>query len=47
MFNNKSYVEVAKVNEIPSGKLKHVELKGKIVISNVNGKYYAMDDRCG
>jgi nitrite reductase/ring-hydroxylating ferredoxin subunit len=26
--------------------MKHVELKGKeIVISNVNGKYYAMEDR--
>lgn len=48
MSYNESYVEVAKVNEIPSGKMKHVELKGKeIVISNVNGKYYAMDDRCG
>lgn len=48
MSYNESYVEVAKVNEIPSGKMKHVELKGKeIVISNVNGKYYTMDDRCG
>jgi nitrite reductase/ring-hydroxylating ferredoxin subunit len=48
MSHNNSYVEVAKVNEIPSGKMKHVELDGKeIVVSNVNGKYYAMDDRCG
>ena len=48
MSNNESYVEAAKVNEIPSGKMKHVELNGKeIVVSNVNGKYYAMDDRCG
>ena len=47
MSRNNSYVEVAKVNEIPSGKMKHVELDGKeIVVSNVNGKYYAMDDRC-
>lgn len=48
MSHNESYVELAKVNDIPSGKMKHVELNGKeIVISNVAGKYYAMDDRCG
>lgn len=48
MSQNDSYVEVAKVNEIPSGKMKHVELDVKeIVVSNVNGKFYAMDDRCG
>ena len=28
--------------------MKHVEVKGKeIVIVNVGGKFYAMDDRCG
>jgi nitrite reductase/ring-hydroxylating ferredoxin subunit len=48
MSHDEPYVEAAKVNEIPSGKMKHVELDGKeIVASNVNGKYYAMDDRCG
>jgi nitrite reductase/ring-hydroxylating ferredoxin subunit len=48
MSHDEPYVEAAKVNEIPSGKMKHVELDGKeIVVSNVNGKYYAMDDRCG
>ena len=48
MSNNESYVEVAKIDEIPPGKMKHVELDGKgIVVSNVNGKFYAMDDRCG
>ena len=41
-------LEVAKVDEIPHGKMKHVEVQGKeIVISNVGGKFYAMDDRCG
>jgi nitrite reductase/ring-hydroxylating ferredoxin subunit len=41
-------LEVAKVDEIPPGKMKHVEFNGKeIVISNVGGKFYAMDDRCG
>jgi nitrite reductase/ring-hydroxylating ferredoxin subunit len=48
MSQNESYVEVAKVNEIPSGKMKHVEVENReIVVSNVNGKYYAMEDRCG
>lgn len=48
MSNNESYFEVAKIDEIPPGNMKHVELDGKeIVVSNVNGKFYAMDDRCG
>lgn len=48
MSNNESYVEVAKIDEIPPGNMKHVELDGKeIVVSNVNGKFYAMDERCG
>ena len=41
-------LEVGKVDEIPIGKMKHVEVNGKeIVISNIDGKFYAMDDRCG
>ena len=48
MSDNESYVEVAKIEEIPSGKMKHVELDGKeIVVANFNSKFYAMDDRCG
>ena len=48
MSDNESYVEVAKIEEIPSGKMKHVELGGKeIVVANLNSKFYAMDDRCG
>ena len=40
-------LEVGKVDEIPIGKMKHVEVNGKeIVISNIDGKFYAMDDRC-
>jgi nitrite reductase/ring-hydroxylating ferredoxin subunit len=42
------FVEVAKVNEIADGKMKHVELDGKeALIANVGGKYYAISDRCG
>ena len=41
-------VEVASTQEIPVGKMKHVEVGGKeIAITNINGKYYAFDDRCG
>ncbi|MDQ6862420.1 MAG: Rieske 2Fe-2S domain-containing protein [Thermoproteota archaeon] len=41
------FVEVAKTSEIPSGKMKHVEVGGKeIVIANLNGKFYALCDRC-
>jgi nitrite reductase (NADH) small subunit/3-phenylpropionate/trans-cinnamate dioxygenase ferredoxin subunit len=41
-------VEVAGKQEIPVGKTKHVEVDGKeIAIVNINGKYYAFDDRCG
>jgi nitrite reductase/ring-hydroxylating ferredoxin subunit len=48
MSNNDSYIEVAKVDEIPFGKMKHVELNGKeIMIANLDGKFYALNDRCG
>jgi nitrite reductase/ring-hydroxylating ferredoxin subunit len=41
------FVEVANVNEIPAGKMKHVEVNGnEIVIANMNGKFCALDDRC-
>ncbi|AIC16812.1 Rieske (2Fe-2S) protein [Nitrososphaera viennensis] len=46
-FQGKS-VEVARVQEIPAGKIKHVEIEGKeIAVANIGGKYYAFDDRCG
>jgi len=42
------FVEVAKISEIPSGKMKHTVVNGKeIMIANVNGKFYAQTDRCG
>ena len=42
------FVEVAKISEIPSGKMKRTEVNGKeIMIANVNGKFYALTDRCG
>ena len=42
------FVEVAKVNEIPDGKMKHVEVDGKeVLVANIGGKFYAISDRCG
>jgi nitrite reductase/ring-hydroxylating ferredoxin subunit len=48
MSHNESYVEAAKVNDIPSGNMKHVEVAGKeILIANIDGRYFAVNDRCG
>jgi nitrite reductase/ring-hydroxylating ferredoxin subunit len=48
IMEKEQLLEVGKVDEIPVGKMKHVEVEGReIVISNVDGKFYAMDDRCG
>src|ERR671939_957822 len=42
------FIEAAKVNEIPHGKMKHVEVDGKeVLMANVGGKFYAISDRCG
>ena len=42
------FVEVAKVHEITNGKMKHVEVEGKdVLLANIDGKFYAMSDRCG
>jgi nitrite reductase/ring-hydroxylating ferredoxin subunit len=43
----KRYVEVAKTNEIEPGQLMHVEVEKKeILIANIDGKFYSLDDRC-
>jgi nitrite reductase/ring-hydroxylating ferredoxin subunit len=42
------FVEVAKVNEIPDGKMKHFEVNNKeMMLANLDGKFYALSDRCG
>jgi nitrite reductase/ring-hydroxylating ferredoxin subunit len=42
------FVEVAKTGEIEHGKMKRVAVQGvAVLIANVDGKFYAMDDRCG
>jgi nitrite reductase/ring-hydroxylating ferredoxin subunit len=48
MSDTNDMIVIGSVDDIPQGKMKHVEVKGKeIVIANVGGKFYAMDDRCG
>lgn len=40
-------MKVAKTIDIPMGKMKHVEVDGvEILIANVEGKFYAVSDRC-
>lgn len=41
------FVKVAETSEIPVGKMKMVKLENKeVLIANVNGKYYAIGNRC-
>ena len=47
-MNKNEFVEVAKVNEIPDGKMKHTEVDGEeVLVAKVGGKFYALSDRCG
>src|SRR5918996_1543818 len=44
---NEEYIEIAKTNEIANRRMKHVEVNGKeILIANIDGKFYALNDRC-
>jgi nitrite reductase/ring-hydroxylating ferredoxin subunit len=48
MASKNEFVEIAKVNEISDGKMKHIEVDGKeVLIANIGGKFYAINDRCG
>lgn len=41
------YVTVAKVAEVPAGGMKKVEAGAvALLLANVGGKFYALDDRC-
>ena len=41
-------IDAARTSEIPVGSLKYVEVQGKeILLANVEGKFYATDNRCG
>jgi nitrite reductase/ring-hydroxylating ferredoxin subunit len=48
MASKNEFVEIAKVSEISNGKMKHIEVDGKeVLIANIGGKFYAINDRCG
>ena len=41
------FVEIANLDEIPPGKMKHTETDGnEILVANLDGKFYALCDRC-
>lgn len=41
------FVRVAKVSDVPSGKMKTIVAKGKqIAIANIDGTFFAIDDLC-
>lgn len=43
----RQFVKAAKVQEIPSGKCKAVEIEGvKLVLVNSGGKFYALENSC-
>ena len=43
-----SWETIAKSSELPSRSMKHVKIKGKeIAIINLDGKYYAINQRFG
>jgi nitrite reductase/ring-hydroxylating ferredoxin subunit len=43
-----SFVDVASVDDIPAGTVRHVEAGGiEIALANVKGTLYAVGDRCG
>jgi len=48
MGETMNFVKVAKVNEVPTGTMKHVEAGGKeLCIVNVGGRFSVIGDRCG
>lgn len=41
------YVKVAQINELPAGNKKKIILENKtILLTNIQGNYYAMDNTC-
>ena len=41
------FVNLASIDEIPEGKMKHAEIDGnEILAANTDGKFYALCDRC-
>lgn len=48
IVNDQNPIEVAKIEDVQNGKMKRVKINGKeILITNIDRKYYAIDNRCG
>jgi nitrite reductase/ring-hydroxylating ferredoxin subunit len=48
MNDEGEFLEAANVSDLERGAMRSVELKGiRVLIANVNGQFYALDDRCG
>ncbi len=46
-IEQQQFVDVADVNDVPAGKMKHIEVGEKeILLANPDGKVYALCDRC-
>ena len=46
-IGQQQFVNVADVNDVPAGKMKHIEVGEKeILLANPDGKVYALCDRC-
>ena len=44
----KKFIELAKVSDIKEGTMKNIQVENRdILLANVDGTFYAMDDRCG
>jgi nitrite reductase/ring-hydroxylating ferredoxin subunit len=44
---SQDYVKVARRGELPPGKMRRLDLNGRrILLANVDGRYYATDDTC-
>jgi len=42
-----SFVEVARASELQPGKMKRIEIGGRrLLLANVDGRFYAADDTC-
>lgn len=48
MNGENDFVKVALANEVPPRSMKHVDIGGKeIAVVNIDGQFYAIDERCG
>ena len=46
-MENNQFVDIANLDEIRPGKMKHAETDGnEILVANVEGKFYVLCDRC-